>query len=146
LRLVLQATAQAANLRQSPLSHLLARLEEPDGRAWFERGLSGPPWTTVPGGAAAILGGTASLVALYAVKDHCKAAFRGGEDLDNVLTSVAGYFLAVAAALVHHGAVLSSQSRAELGPLLIDLATALPEPWSSLASRAAFVELREAGS
>jgi hypothetical protein len=80
------------------------------------------------------------VAALRTFKDECKQTFRNGRELDPVLFAVAGYFLAIASALLHHRTAISTQPVRELRPLLIELATALPDPWSSLASRAAFVD------
>jgi hypothetical protein len=49
---------------------------------------------------------------------------------------MAAYFLAVAAALANHGALICSRTREELDPVLLDLATVLPGQWSEMLCRA----------
>ena len=52
------------------------------------------------------------------------------------LLGLAGYFLAIAAARVHHAASICSRSDAEVDDVLRDLVPALPDPWADLAARA----------
>lgn len=123
-----------------PVDDLIHRLELDDGVAWFTRhlgrgalGRSGPA-------SELLVGGTASLEQLRHLKRDCKLQFKQGKrdgDADAALAGLAGYFLAIAAALHHHGRHIGSQPGAALADVLLDLASALPEPWAELLAAAA---------
>ncbi len=114
--------------QDSPAERLAERLSASDGEAWLERTL------------AALLGeghspddlrsGQLSLAELEIIKRRGKERFReGGEAL---LVGTAGYFFAVAAAWVHHEAMICSQPRAELDAVLERLVEVAPPRWSEL--------------
>ena len=78
--------------------------------------------------------GRATLAELVELKRRCKAA--SGGDLRKHLERLAGYFTAVAAALVHHRMRITGRSGEELEPVLLDLAAATEGHWSELFARA----------
>jgi hypothetical protein len=85
----------------------------------------------------ALAGGRATLPQLVALKERCKAA--ADRDLRRRLERLGGYFTAVAAALVHHRARITSRSAEELEPVLLDLAAATEGPWEDLFARGSSV-------
>lgn len=82
-----------------------------------------------------LIGGSADLDALILAKERCKQP-PPGPGLRNSLERQAGYFTTIAAALVHHQQRICSRPMEELTPILLDLASAAPQPWSDLYCRA----------
>lgn len=121
---------------RKPADDLLERLERKEGRRWFsDRVLAGiseggfeNPDRLAPG--------EATLEELIALKDWSKGEVSGSSG-DRRLAGLAGYFLAVAAALVHYQKLICGRTRGELDPVLFDLATAVPSPWDDLFVKAA---------
>jgi DNA-directed RNA polymerase specialized sigma24 family protein len=124
--------------RPRPVDELVSRLEESgeaDGvLAHLAARLSMPAAQLEE----KIAGGKASLDELIALKERCKRLHKEGGD-DNRLAGLAGYHLAVGAALRHHRSYISSQPRVEFDLLLLRLADCLPEPWRKVLREAAAV-------
>jgi len=114
--------------------------KQADGAAWLQACFARPPFAPLVDAGARLRYGSLALAELRALKDRAKAGFAPGQPHDSRLASIAAYFLAIAAALSHHQRCITSQPLVELRALLIDLATSVAEPWSSLLSEAAFVE------
>ena len=72
------------------------------------------------------------LCELVAVKERAKASMAEAVTKDEAAVATAAYFVTVAMALVHHGAMISSQPRDVLAAVLADLAGAAPAPWAEL--------------
>jgi hypothetical protein len=141
LRLLLNSASLGGDAKGStPVVHLRQRLEQEDGAGWLEACLARPPFAPLADAARALIDGPVTLDELNALKERGKAGFAGSGARDERLASIAAYFLSIAAALKHHGRSITSQPLGELRTLLIDLAAAAAEPWSSLFSSAAFVE------
>lgn len=119
-----------------PVDALIDRLGASDGMAWFTRFLASGPLGETGDADAAILHGAANLDQLGAIKERSKELLADAIAEDDRLAGLAGYFFTIAAGLVHHGSNLSSRSLADLRPVLLDLASACPEPWSGLLTRA----------
>jgi len=79
----------------------------------------------------ALIQGSADLEALILAKEQCKRPATGA-GLRGSLERQAGYFTTIAAALVHHDRLICGKSMEELAPILLDLASAAPQPWSDL--------------
>jgi hypothetical protein len=126
-----------------PVDTLIERLGAPGGHEWFRKSLSAAPFSTpFPGntdlslsGGHVLLSGRVMLNQLVGLKEAAKSQARA-PDRDERLTARAAYDLAIAAALAHHGRVITGQKRSELMLALTDLADALPEPWAGLAHKA----------
>jgi hypothetical protein len=82
-----------------------------------------------------LIEGRADLEALILAKEQCKEPPEG-PGVRASLVRQAGYFTAIAAALVHHGQRICGRPMEELTPILLDLASAAPQPWSDLYCRA----------
>lgn len=125
-----------------PVVALVDRLARPDGARWFEALLDGPLFAPFGAGGAALRGSEPiELSRLEALKEGGKRRFRGAGDggRDAQFEGLLAYCFAVAGALRHHGRMIGSRSREQFDAILIELATAVPEPWSSFLSQAAFV-------
>jgi len=138
------ADAQARRLLQMglvqpfrPVDALIDKLLTPGGTDWLRRALSGPPFTCDPAlaGGQALLSGRVMLTQLMNLKEASKSQARDS-DQNSRLAARAGYDLALAAALVHYGRLITSQRKSELAMALGDLAEALPEPWAGLVDTA----------
>jgi hypothetical protein len=118
---------------------VIRRMMEPDGRRWFAS-IFASGAIDVPGDPESFfLRAQAPLPALVRVKEACKELYTKAPGEEEKLLATIGYFLAVAAALVHHGVSISSRPRSEVDPILLDLACALPEPWVDLLAEAALM-------
>lgn len=126
-----------------PVDTLIERLTCSGGHEWFRKVLSDPPFSTpFPGnadlalvGGHALLTGRVMLNQLIGLKEAAKSQARD-TDRNVRVAARAGYDLAIAAALAHHGIVITGQKRGELMLALTDLADALPEQWAELIHRA----------
>lgn len=76
------------------------------------------------------------LDAIDAWRTRAKFAFEAAGDVHARNAALLVYGWCVAAALVHHGVLRSSQPREEIDQLLAGIAAALPEPHASLPRRA----------
>lgn len=137
-----------------PVDRLIERLSHADKNAWVEDSLDeltnsiqqpvrdlllgsdGPP-----GGSG---GGGAALDALRTIKDRCKRLAAKGKPGEEPLAPMLGYFFALASALAHHRALVSSVPRSEIDGVLLDLACVLPDPWADLLCRATLVDMPSA--
>jgi len=124
----------------TPLLHLRQRLEQQDGAAWLRGCLAKPPFAPLADAERALVAGPLPLAELEALKGRAKRSFGPEQPRELRLASIAAYFLAIAAALKHHRACITGQPLDEVRALLLDLATAIDEPWSSLLSAATLVE------
>jgi hypothetical protein len=118
-----------------PVDDLIERLLEPDGPTWLESRLA----VIMPaetGYRDLFCTRGPGLNQLHAMKNQGKAWLRTAATPDERLAGTAAYFLAVAAALRWHRTVITSAAAAdggaELRSVLLDLASALPEPWASM--------------
>ena len=122
-----------------PVDDLVDRLSEPDGAEWLIRALEDKALGGRGSAVEQLAEGRATIDQLAEVKDRSQRLLRTGPDQDTLLAGIAGYFFALAAALLHHGRALSSRSRDELDPVLLDLATVAPSPFSEMLSDATLV-------
>lgn len=119
-----------------PVDALIERLLAPGGHDWFRKAVQGPTFKTCIGDPeAALVRGRVMLVQLTALKEAGKS-LGADRDRENRLLARTAYDLAIAAALAHHGRIITGQKRSELLPVLTDLSEALPEPWAGMVVRA----------
>lgn len=114
-----------------PVDALIERLKATDGQEWFRKVTLAAPFTTILGRGDGLITGRVMLAQLTALKEAGK---RQARELDRNMRLIAraAYDLSIAAAIVHYGQVITTQSRTELLDVLSDLAEALPEPWAKL--------------
>lgn len=115
---------------------LIERLERSDGPTWLDAALATGPLTGL-GGPTAFARGTAPLESIHRAKDRGKELAAHAREPEERLAGLAGYFVAIAAALAHHGSAITTRPIDELAPMLLDLATVAPSPWTELFGRAA---------
>ena len=84
------------------------------------------------------------LDAIDAWRTRAKFAFEAAGDVHARNAALLVYGWSIAAALVHHGVLRSSQPREEIDQLLAGIAAALPEPHASLPRRALHIAGEEA--
>ncbi len=118
-----------------PSDKLIDRLAAADAHDWLAQSLASD---RIAGAAShSIASGGWSISDLDALKNRCKALTLSEADAAARLGALAGYYLAIAAAIVHHQRLISSQPKAELASLFADLGSAAPEPWATLLGKAA---------
>lgn len=116
---------------------LADELEQCDGTRWLETQFRRSPFVELPHAGKAILSGEAGLEALTALKERSKQIVKKPATREAYLAGLAGYYLSIASALVHHHARITRQSKEELSQVLQDLAAVTPQPWSDLLLSAA---------
>ena len=119
-----------------PVDGLVERLSQLDGHRWLESALSRGPACTFEDPESALIHGGATLDQLKEMKEDCKSLMKQSRDQETRLIALAGYFLAIAAAMAHYENCICSREREELDPILLDLASVAPGDWSNLLSRA----------
>lgn len=118
-----------------PSDKLIDRLAAADAHDWLAQALASD---RIAGAKAdTIASGAWSIVDLDALKNRSKALTLSESDPNSRLAALAGYYLAIAAAIVHHQRLISSQPKAELASLFADLGATAPEPWATLLGKAA---------
>ncbi len=117
-----------------PVDDVIDRLGEPDGAEWFNALMA---TATGRSGGVRAFEDRLSVEELVAVKERAKTSVVEAVTKDEAAAATAAYFVAVAMALVHHGAMISSQPRDELTAVLADLAAAAAAPWAELLMEAA---------
>jgi hypothetical protein len=120
-----------------PVDALIDRLSQLDGHRWLESALTVGPASVFEDPENALIHGRATLDQLKQMKDGGKSLMKQSRDRETRLIAIAGYFVAIAAAMAHYGNRICSREREELNPILLDLAAVAPNKWSELLSRAA---------
>lgn len=123
-----------------PIDDLIDRLDEPDGARWLERVLTARSADVNAALTPALSSPQTNLALLKAVKERGKTLVKETASGESRLEGLAIYFLALAAALVHHQRLISRQRMAEVRDVMLDLAAVAPTPWSDLLTRAAAIE------
>lgn len=123
-----------------PVDDLIDRLSLPGAGDWLAQTLAQGPAGAFGDPASYLAEGKATLDQLLAVKQSSKSLLNTVDDPATRLAALAGYFFAIAAALVQHKSNISSRSLSELEPVLLDLASVTAEPWTSLLAGASAVE------
>lgn len=106
-------------------------------RPLFHELLAAPPVALHEAAEPLLVEGGASLEVLRALKDAAQAHFAPECPAAQRLAAGVWYYLAIAAARVHRGVLLTSRPPAEVQAGLIRLAARVPVPWSDLLSHAA---------
>lgn len=122
-----------------PIDRLIERLRGADGPAWLLDTLKQPAWGVAGDPEAALAKGGMSLESLDQLKERCKQAAFTDQDGSRRIIATGGYYLAIAAAAVHHSRLITSLPAEELATAMLDLGEALPEPWTSMLGRAALL-------
>ena len=123
--------------RRRPVDELIDRLSEADGDRYF-RGTLMPGLQRAYGPAIdRLVERSASLDDLITIKQQAKALHAAAESEAQRLIAMAGYFFAVGTALILFNKLICSRPRAELQPIMLDLATVTPPPLSEIIERAA---------
>ncbi|MEQ8850759.1 MAG: hypothetical protein RIB32_03140 [Phycisphaerales bacterium] len=120
-----------------PVAEVIDRLRGADGDAWLRLTLERGPVRDAGVEPRRLLDPDVTVADLERVKDASKRVMGRAETKNDVLSATLAYFLAIAAALTHHGRLITSQRRDLVDDALIDLADAAPEPWSDLLQSAA---------
>lgn len=121
---------------------LITRLEAPDSEFFFRSLMRTGLLTTIPrtaagAGADALCKPGLTIEQLTEVKDQSKNQAATSKSRDDYLAGVAAYYLSIAAALAHHGRLISATNRREMNDALLDLAASVPEPWADLLAQGA---------
>ncbi len=115
---------------------VIDRLRMPDGAQWLESSLLvfAP---SAEEARAMLVEGSARLDQLGEAKERHKQAMLSSAPASERQRAILLYYLCIAAGLAHHARSLTSQPQADVSAALLDLAVALPEPWSLMLARAA---------
>ena len=119
-----------------PVDDLIDRLRAPDGASWIGAAIATLARDDEPVDES-IVEVPRDMPRLVAIKNTGSRLAGNRVDPEVRMTGIAIYFIAVAAALVHHRELISSRDREEIDGILVDLGDAMPEPWGDLMSRAA---------
>jgi hypothetical protein len=122
-----------------PIDRLIERLANSGGTSWLVDGLRLPQCGFGDQPEDGLVRGKLTLAALDAAKERCKQAAFTNTDANIRLVATGGYYLAIAAAAVHHNRLITSLPHEELCNALLDLGAAVQEPWALLLGRAALL-------
>ena len=121
----------------TPVERLVDRLLSVQGPQWFERGLAEMLIPRAQLTRRALLDGSADLPGLKALKDAAKSHRRDSRGVEEMeLLGVAGYFVALAAALDAHARLLTARPPGDVTRAFGQLLEALPSDWAGLFERA----------
>jgi hypothetical protein len=120
-----------------PIDSLTERLDQADGAAWLGSALERSPIGKIGDPKAVIIYGDASVDDLMMIKENSKRGYAEAQDEDQRHRVLLAYFLAVAAALVHHERLITSQPRESVNEMLTDLGGSLPGQWAAITEQAA---------
>ncbi len=126
----------AATASDSPVERLLDRLCEDDGDRWFDSALQAGPACGAGPADRLLTSPGPSLEALKLIKQKSKLIHQQATDEETRLPARLTYFLVQAAALAHHGVLISSLDRKRVISILTDLAEVVPPQWRALLDRA----------
>lgn len=110
---------------------LVDRLEAHGGAEWARAVMAREPFTGAGLDIASIVGGI-PLTTLVLLKDRGKDMVKSPIDRDGYLAGLAGYYLAIAAAICHHHSIITRTPKADLSQILIEIASVAPPDWSRL--------------
>ncbi len=125
---------------QRRVDELIARLNRLDGAAWVARHLPSCLDTTSEPPQTLFLIPNVDMATLDEMKSRSKTLFSEALHPDDRCAGMAGYFMAIAAALRWHGRMITDRSIEGLRDDLLDLAVVAPPPYDELFSQAAMVE------
>lgn len=116
---------------------IIDRLRTPDGWEWWNGCMSELGEGSATDAADRLVKGSATIEFLLQAKELHKRLMAAGNPTPKRLASMAAYYACLAAAVVHHGRLISGQPVEQLSDALADLAASTPEPWSDLIGKAA---------
>lgn len=122
---------------------LIDRLRTPDGWSWWETCMSELGEGSAKDAATRLVNGEATLDFLAKAKTRHKAKLGAGNPTAMRLSSMAAYYVCVAAALVHFKKSITGQDPEMLSEALADLAASTPEPWSGMIGQASLASTRK---
>ncbi len=117
---------------RQPIDGLLARLRGPRGAAWLRATLQGGRLGPSADLDAITSPQGVSISLLRALKDRANVLLKDPAKRENLHAGMAGYFLAIAAAIAQHGELLTQQPCEKIAPILRKLSTVVPEPWGPI--------------
>ncbi len=118
-----------------PVDALIDRLSASDGHTWLGTNLERAFGAKCGPVTEKLTDPSTPVDELVMLKDLSKQHGRREGD-DAGLTAMAAYFLSVAAAVAHHGVLISSRSQTELTSVLEDLAVVVEPPFRELLLKA----------
>ncbi len=129
-----------------PVDALIQRLGASDGTEWLDRILQ----EDLPERERELIERAttrdASIDELRELKDLSKESLSAAKTENDRVCALFAYFTAIAGALVIHDEVITSRTPADLEPVLLDLAEALPAPHQDLVSEAGMRAAERAGA
>lgn len=128
--------AMALRASARPLDQLIERLTAEDGPRWLAAVSQNPALAELGVTYDALIDGEADLKMLESIKDLSKSAVARQTEDSSKLEPTYLYFMSLAAALAHHGEIISSQGRQEILDAFEELADALPHRERSLIDKA----------
>ncbi len=120
----------------TPAARLMEQLAEPGGQDWARQTLAGISAEGETDGLSILLSGAGGFAAARSLKHAGKSGIKSAANDTHEARAVLCYLAAVAAALVHHGELLSSRKPSTLAELFIDLGEALDRPMAEIFEKA----------
>ena len=117
-----------------PVDELIDRLLQHDGHRWLSAALRSWPLAAHGSPRRQLCEGRATVDELRSLKNESKDLLKRARDREDRIVGLLGYFFSVAAALAHHGELITSRPREEVDPILIELAEVTPGAWSQMLS------------
>lgn len=150
LRVASKILALAAAPALRPVDFLVAESQLARDRRWFTRAFEEVAATELGDAVPAAEGDPSEWherapapAALDAWRARAKFAFEAAGDVHARNAALLVYAWSIAASLVHHGRLASTQPREDLDQLLAEIATVIPEPHASLPRRALHVVVED---
>jgi len=116
---------------------LIDHLETVEGPRWMEILWKKEPFSLSILDIPSVLGGGAGLDVLMSLKDKGKEMVKKPAHREGYLCGLAAYYIAIAAALVQHGELITRTPRHDVNQILIELASVAPTQWKELFMKAA---------
>lgn len=120
-----------------PVDALVERLSAADGVAYFRQMIGRAPIKNLGDPEVALVHGRCDEVAVDRLKEASKRLLQDAINDTDRLAGLAGYFFAVAAALLHQDRNITSRSTQELHEVLLELASVSPPVWARFLGAAA---------
>jgi len=117
---------------KKPIDSLLQRLRDTSDPNFFTTLLEQSTKKSAAELETILASGAGDLDTILGFKNQSVELFRRYKDLQSHLGATAIYFTSIAAALTHHGKVITSQSESDLEVALLDMAATLESPWADL--------------
>lgn len=123
----------------TPVEELVTQLADGKGESWFNARVEARLGLPLESPEAGLIEGTSSVDELSALKALCEESFDKAKDSQERAAATLSYCLVIAAALIHHGTIITSRNRLELEAVFKELAPVTPLPWREVFARAAQV-------